>query len=215
MSWQDHHALRGIQWPSLVPTVFCQPVAIGGPGGLGLEFPAWPILVPGKEGVVQMCYTNDEQFRDTYLQRGFCGLDASFRAQFDYECPLQQVIQVALVVPATEEKQPDRVKERDEKEKGGEEKSGKTGWSKWKIFGCSVLAIFFLPMLEPEFWRNVQRDVKKSRASSEQPAPPWKSCGQSRERSARPEQATHHEDAEDTDDVVEIDTPSSMDSLDS
>jgi hypothetical protein len=80
-----HYAVVGIQEPPLLSAVFCQPIAIGGPGGAGLNFPAWPILVPTEDGV-QVCFTPDENFRNTYLQRGFCGLDASFRDKFDYNC---------------------------------------------------------------------------------------------------------------------------------
>lgn len=92
----DHLPILGIQAPPLLSTVFCQPVAIGGPGGLGLSFPAWPILVPAREGI-QVCYTRDEHFRDTYMEKGFCGLDASFRSQFDHHCP-GQIVQVVPTV---------------------------------------------------------------------------------------------------------------------
>lgn len=101
--YRGHYAIVGIQEPPLLTAVFCQPIAIGGPGAAQLDFPAWPILVPTSDGI-QVCFTPDEEFRNTYLQRGFCGLDASFRDQFDhdYDCSVP-IIHVAPTVD--EEKQ--------------------------------------------------------------------------------------------------------------
>ncbi|KAK4125638.1 hypothetical protein N657DRAFT_678723 [Parathielavia appendiculata] len=126
MAWQDHHALHEIQWPTLVPTVFCEPIAVGGPHGLGFNFSAWPILVPAEEGV-HMCYTHDERFRGTCLKEGFCGINESFREQFGYDCP-QQTVQCVIVKDATDQ-QHARAKI------GG----NKVGWAMWiwrsKILG--------------------------------------------------------------------------------
>ncbi|KAL2164798.1 hypothetical protein VTH06DRAFT_94 [Thermothelomyces fergusii] len=85
MAVQGHLVRFELQGPPLMSSVFCKPVSIGGPQGSGLDFPVWPILVPAADGF-QVCYTDDEDLRDTYLQRGFCGLDAALRDQFDHDC---------------------------------------------------------------------------------------------------------------------------------
>jgi hypothetical protein len=139
-SGPGHYAVVGIQQPPLLPAVFCQPVAIGGPGGAGLDFPAWPILVPTKDGV-QVCFTDDENFRDTYLQRGFCGLDASFRDKFDYNCSAP----IIHVEPsAGEGKQDGSVKEdapsdADPGQQDEKQVDGKEATTAWSVLG-SLLA---------------------------------------------------------------------------
>lgn len=89
-----------------MPSVFCQPVSIGGPRGSGLDFPVWPLLVPAADGF-QVCYTDDEDFRDTYLERGFCGLDAAIRDQFDHDCHRQ----AGYVAPTVKEEKPGKSKQ--------------------------------------------------------------------------------------------------------
>jgi hypothetical protein len=212
-----------------MPTVFCHPVAIGGPVGVGLDFPAWPILVPGREGDVQMCYTNDEQFRDTYLQRGFCGLDTSFRAQFDYECPEQQIIQVAPT---------------------GAKRRGGHRWrptlrefltwllNRWVTSLLSLVIVAAISDIRARL--GLVREARNrdsagteagrtsnstsSEGSTASAALKAQKCTHPRESAAPvgmpsrpPEHDARQGDAgsqEDTDDVFEIDTPSSMDSSD-
>ncbi|KAK4150151.1 hypothetical protein C8A00DRAFT_18272 [Chaetomidium leptoderma] len=105
----DHHPALGIERPPLLSTVFCQPIAVGGPNGLSLDFTVWPILVPGgdKEEVM-VCYTRDKQFRNKYMERGYCGLDASFRGQFEYNCP-EQIIHIAPTVREDDQHQSTQV----------------------------------------------------------------------------------------------------------
>lgn len=82
----------------LLPGIFCTPIdvervrasydsdpdgAVGfAPGPERGELPTWPILVPAAQGF-GACLTSDEVLRDTYIAKGFCGLDASFRSRFN------------------------------------------------------------------------------------------------------------------------------------
>ncbi|KAK4032285.1 hypothetical protein C8A01DRAFT_41280 [Parachaetomium inaequale] len=123
-----------LQVPPVTPTTFCQPVALGGPGGRGLEPAAWPILMPAKDGF-QVCYTLDKKFRDTYLDRGFCGLDASFRDQFDHKCP-EQVIHVA---PTVREQGTGVCRDDDDRQ---ERSIFDSGWNGLKNMLCRVRSYF-------------------------------------------------------------------------
>ena len=69
-----------------IPATFSPPVTVVGPEEM-LGAPAWPILVPGTDGVQATYFTYDKEWRDTYLEKGFCGLDAGFRSHFDHDCP--------------------------------------------------------------------------------------------------------------------------------
>jgi hypothetical protein len=128
-----HHLHIGLQVPSLAPTTFCQPVTLGGPGGHGMEIAAWPILVPAAKDGFQICYTSDKNFRDTYVERGFCGLDASFRDQFNHKCP-EQLIHVA---PTVREGQEDTAF--DDRQ---EQFIIDSGWDSFKNMLCHVRGFF-------------------------------------------------------------------------
>jgi len=79
----------------LVPQVFCQPLAVQPDlpkfGRLS-DIPMWPVVVPGPPENpcnFRICLTSDRDVVNAYMTKGFCGLNASFRSGFDYDCPDQ------------------------------------------------------------------------------------------------------------------------------
>ncbi len=84
-------AALGLHRPPLFPAIYCPLGTVGGNAPLSpaanLDATAWPILVPAGGGI-QVCYTTSEGLRDTYLEKGFCGLPADFQKLFpDATCP--------------------------------------------------------------------------------------------------------------------------------
>ncbi|AEO55004.1 hypothetical protein MYCTH_2298331 [Thermothelomyces thermophilus ATCC 42464] len=160
MAVQGHLFHFELQSPPFMPSVFCQPVGIGGPQGPGLlDFPVWPILVPAADGF-RVCYTDDEDFRDAYLARGFCGLDAAFRDQFDHDCHRQAV----HVAPTVREEKLGRPKQTSQD--GGSQK-GKSRSSRNDQEESMLQTMFepfsvfdYLSLPVPRFFMNAVRLVR-------------------------------------------------------
>ncbi|KAK4251371.1 hypothetical protein C7999DRAFT_10857 [Corynascus novoguineensis] len=161
MELHGHYIRFELQSPPLLPTIFCQPVSIGGPHGLGLDFPVWPILVPADEGF-NLCYTDNENFRDTYLRQGFCGLDSSFKDQFNYNCH-KQAVQVA---PILREKRLGRQEQINQESVSQDRGSGSSQYNRQEkkrmlqayFEPFSVFGYFSLPV--PRFAMNTLRCVR-------------------------------------------------------
>ncbi|KAL2165598.1 hypothetical protein VTG60DRAFT_4265 [Thermothelomyces hinnuleus] len=159
MAVQGHLFHFELQSPPLMPSVFCQPVGIGGPQGPGLDFPVWPILVPAADGF-QVCYTDDEDFRDAYLARGFCGLDAAFRDQFDHDCHRHAV----HIAPTVREEKLGRSKQTSQ---GGVSQKGKSRSSRNDQEESMLQTMFepfsvfdYLSLPVPRFFMNAVRLVR-------------------------------------------------------
>ncbi|KAL2176987.1 uncharacterized protein P884DRAFT_202075 [Thermothelomyces heterothallicus CBS 202.75] len=160
MAVQGHLFHLELQSPPLMPSVFCQPVDIGGTQGPGLlDFPVWPILVPAADGF-QVCYTDDEDFRDAYLARGFCGLDAAFRDQFDHDCRLQAV----RVAPTVREEKLGRPKQTSQdggSQKGKSRSSRKDQEESMFHTMFEPFSVFdYLSLPVPRFFMNAVRLVR-------------------------------------------------------
>lgn len=88
----------------LVPQVFCQPLAVQldrPEFGWLSDIPMWPVVVPGPPGHpcdFRICLTFNRDIVDTYMTKGFCGLNSSFRRGFDYDCPDQTPAAATLLL---------------------------------------------------------------------------------------------------------------------